>query len=194
MPLRLYRDLGSLTKIPRRTTNVLLWMEYLATKRKLRVVTRTAKNLETYLNHRVELSPFDPQQETLKSWINDLIRLSNKFSANINIMPSSINTLIPPMCPSESTIRRTYKPRHPGIEFRGLGIKYWNDCLGRIEYPHLTVAVAYGNRYSAVATSDGTNIALSLGCNTEKGLCANGLMVWCSALTANFWPPAVDGN
>ncbi|KAK2744313.1 hypothetical protein FQN55_006827 [Onygenales sp. PD_40] len=138
--------------------NVLLWVEYLATKKSLRPISQTAKNLQAYLRRRIKyLPPFCSQARTLESWINDLIRLSAKFGANLSLSPSSIHTLIPAMCPTESVVSETYGPRHRGLSIRGLNNGTWDDCLVRIDYTtHQIVAVAQGDRYSAVAASDGT--------------------------------------
>ncbi|OCK74785.1 hypothetical protein K432DRAFT_429827 [Lepidopterella palustris CBS 459.81] len=138
-------------------SNILSWIEYLARKRNLRSITRTAKNLRVYLMRRVNyLSPFSPQKESLEAWINDLIRLSAKFGTSLNISPSSIHTLIPEMCPPDSIIARTYASRQPALLIKGLIDRTWDNCLARIDYPaHQTCAVAHGEQYSAVAISDG---------------------------------------
>ena len=139
-------------------SNVLSWIEYLARTGKLHHVTRTAKNLRAYLTRRVKyLAPLSPQKDTLENWINDLIRLSAKFRTSLTISPSSIYTLIPVMCPSDSIISKTYTSRQRGLLIAGLTDKTWDDCLARNDYPvHQTSALAYGDRYSAVAVSDGT--------------------------------------
>ncbi|KAL9633201.1 MAG: hypothetical protein Q9164_004842 [Protoblastenia rupestris] len=136
-------------------SNVLPWIEYLARMGKLYNITRTAKNLRAYLKRRVKyLAPFSP---LLENWINDLIRLSAKFRTSLTISPSSIHILIPAMCPSDSIVSKTYASRQRGFLIKGLTDKTWDDCLARIDYPaQQTSAVAYGDRYSAVAVSDGT--------------------------------------
>jgi WD40 repeat protein len=138
---------------------VLIWIEYLAKKRKLRSVTRTAKNLKAYLRRRVKyLSPISPQKPSMEFWISDLLRLTAKFGANLNISPSSIQELIPAMCPSESLIFKSYASRssQTGYSIKGATDKSWDDCLARVDYPaQQTSAIACGDKYSAVALSNG---------------------------------------
>ena len=138
--------------------NLLSWIEYLARNGKLHHITRTAKNLQTYLRRRVKyLSPLSPQKAKLETWINDLIRLSAKFGANLDISPSSIHEIISAMCPQDSLVSKTYSHRQPGLRIKGLTDKVWDDCLIRIDFPaHQTSAVAHGEQYAAVALSDGT--------------------------------------
>ncbi|KFX96457.1 hypothetical protein V490_03341 [Pseudogymnoascus sp. VKM F-3557] len=138
--------------------NLLLWIEYLAQNEKLHHITRTAKNLQTYLRRRVKyLSPLSPQKVKLETWINDLIRLSAKFGANLSISPSSIHEIIPAMCPQDSLVSKIYSYRQAGLRIKGLTDRAWDDCLIRIDYPaDQTSAVAYGEQYAAVALSNGT--------------------------------------
>jgi WD40 repeat protein len=137
-------------------SNILWWIEYLARKRNLHPVTRTAKNLRVYLRRCAEHLPPLCQKESLETWINDLIRLSTKFGTNLSISPSSIHALIPPMCPPDSIFSKTYASRKPGLLIKGLKDKNWDDCLTRIDYPaYQIIAVAHGDRYSAVAMSAG---------------------------------------
>ncbi|PGH18076.1 hypothetical protein AJ79_00703 [Helicocarpus griseus UAMH5409] len=138
--------------------NALLWIERLARRKDLRPISRTAKNLQAYLRCRIKyLPPFCSQIANLESWINDLTRLGVKFGANLSISPSSIHTLIPAMCPTESVISQVYGTRIRGLVIRGLNYRTWDDCLARIDYnTQQIVAVAQGDRYSAVAASDGT--------------------------------------
>lgn len=138
--------------------NLLSWIEYLARHGKLNHITRTATNLQTYLRRRVKhLSPLSPQKAKLETWINDLIRLSAKFGANLEISPSSIHEIISAMCPQDSLVSKIYSYRQPGLRIKGPIDKVWDDCLIRIDYPaHQTSAVAHGEQYAAVAVSDGT--------------------------------------
>lgn len=139
-------------------SNLLSWIEYLARNGKLHHITRTAKNLQTYLRRRVKyLSPLSPQKAKLETWINDLIRLSAKFGANLDISPSSIHDIISAMCPRDSLVSKTYSYRQPGLRIQGLVDKVWDDCLIRIDFPaHQTSAVAHGDQYAAVSLSDGS--------------------------------------
>lgn len=139
--------------------NLLVWIEYLARKRSMHSVTRTAQNLRSYFRRRVKyLSPISPQRASMESWIYDLCRLSAKFGTSLTLSPSSIHHLIPSMCPSDSLISkyRSASPLHTGFTMKGIVDSSWDDCLARIDYPSLqTSAVACGDQYSAVALTNG---------------------------------------
>ncbi|KAH8589976.1 hypothetical protein B0O99DRAFT_315745 [Bisporella sp. PMI_857] len=137
---------------------VLAWVEYSARKGGLGIILRTAKNLQVYLKRRVKyLSPLDQDKETLAMCINDLAKLSAKFGTFLMTSPSSIHTLIPAMCPSESKISKAFESSHIGLVLRGHKDESWDDCLLRIDYPtSQTSALAFGDRYSGVGMADGT--------------------------------------
>ena len=140
--------------------NVLIWIEYLADKRRLRSITRTATNLQAYFRRRIKyLSPISPQKDRMGAWIHDLIRLNAKFGMNLNVSPASIRNLIPAMCPFDSLISKVYASRspHTSLSIKGMTDRSWDDCLARVDYPaQQTSAIACGDQYSAVALSNGT--------------------------------------
>lgn len=148
--------------------NVLTWIEYLARTGRLRYLTRTAKNLKSYLLRRLELiEPYSKEKKVLEAWAHDLIRLDAKFRTVLVVYPSAINTVIPALCPSESMISKTYSSRSRGIIVKGLTERTWDECLVCIEYPNeQPSAVAHGHGYFAVAVWDGT-IFLYLRDSTE---------------------------
>ncbi|KFZ12022.1 hypothetical protein V501_04420 [Pseudogymnoascus sp. VKM F-4519 (FW-2642)] len=157
-------------------SNLLLWIEHLAEKRKLGHITQTAHNLQAYLQRRIKcLPPLSPPTERLEVWITDLIRLSAKFGPNIDISPSSIRDIIPKMCPVESLISKTYRSTQPGLCIKGELDDIWDDCLVRIHYPtHTTTAVAYGEHHIAVSASDGTIFLYDKESNYEKYMVDHG--------------------
>ncbi|KAK2758996.1 hypothetical protein FQN54_003094 [Arachnomyces sp. PD_36] len=138
--------------------NALAWIEYLAQTGRLQHLTRTAKNLKSYLVRRLKhIQPFSNEEESLEAWIQDLIRLNAKFRTALTSCPSAIHHVVPALCPSESVISRAYASRPRGIIVKGLTETSWDECLVRIEYPNMrTSAVAHGDRYLAVAVSNGT--------------------------------------
>ncbi|KAF2232191.1 hypothetical protein EV356DRAFT_489005 [Viridothelium virens] len=138
--------------------SVLSWIEHLARSGRIYNITRTASNLRAYLTRRAKhLAPFSAEKESMEAWINDLIRLSARFRACLMTSPASIHTLIPALCPVESVISRTFASRQRGLIMDGLLDQTWPDCLGRIDYLNqYASAVSHGERYSAVAVSNGT--------------------------------------
>ncbi|KAL9046744.1 MAG: hypothetical protein Q9214_000500 [Letrouitia sp. 1 TL-2023] len=139
-------------------TKIPTWIEYLAGRAKLYHVTRTAKNLQLYLKRRLKsMSPLSADKDLLESWIKDLRKVSAKFRANLSLSPSSIHNLIPSLCPLDSMISKIYSPGQRGFLVMGLKEKSWDDCLTRIDYQdEQSCAVALGDRYLAVAISNGS--------------------------------------
>jgi hypothetical protein len=73
-------------------SNVLAWVEYIArTKKNLHHLTRTAKNLQTYLNRRAKHTmPLGDTYRYVNQWATDLVRLVAKFGRNLLECPDSI--------------------------------------------------------------------------------------------------------
>lgn len=138
-------------------TKIPVWIEYLASKAKLYHVIRTAKNLQSYLKRRLKKSsPLSSGEDTLESWTKDLVKINAKFRAHLSLSPPAIHNLIPALCPQKSLIFKKYSPRHRGFLVEGLKKLHWDDCLATIDFPGKeTCAVTLGNRYLAIAISDG---------------------------------------
>jgi WD40 repeat protein len=140
--------------------NLLVWIEFLAKKGRVRSVTRTAQNLQVYFRRRLKyLSPISPQKGAMEAWICDIFKLNAKFGTSLALSPSSIRHLIPSMCPSESMVAKYLNPlsQDTGFNIKGLIDRAWDDCLARIDYIDYQVsAIACGEQYSAVALSDGS--------------------------------------
>ncbi|KAH8879232.1 hypothetical protein GQ53DRAFT_800306 [Thozetella sp. PMI_491] len=139
--------------------NVLSWVEHIAKSQDLNDITRTAINLRRYLSRRAKyVPPTDPSIHLIDSWVTDLIRVAAKFRPQLLACPSSIHYLIPPLCPSDSVIARTYAkdPRPAALIVEGLPRGIWDDCLIRIDFEHgQTTAVTYGDSLFAVGLSTG---------------------------------------
>lgn len=138
-------------------TKLPTWIEYLASKEKIYNVIRTAKNLQSYLKRRIKrVSPLSSGIGKLEAWINDLVKVNAKFRVHLTLSPSAIHHLIPPLCPLDSMISKTYTSRHRGFFVEGLKEMHWDDCLATIDTgDKQTCAVAFGDRYLAIAVSHG---------------------------------------
>src|SRR5277367_6380345 len=80
-----------------------------------------------------------------------MIASSVKFRIHLLASPSSIHSLIPPFCPSDSIIAKTYSTRRRGLLVRGLIAQSWDDCLSRIDFSNAqTSGIAHGERFFAV--------------------------------------------
>ncbi|RYP35688.1 hypothetical protein DL767_003709 [Monosporascus sp. MG133] len=140
------------------SANVLSWIEEIAKRNELSIITRTAMNLRGYLGRRTKyVSPTDPSIYVVDSWITDLIRVAAKFRSHLLACPSSIHCLIPPLCPSDSIIARTFaKDTRSTLIVKGAPKGNWDDCLLRIDFrTGQTTAVHHGDKYLAVGLSTG---------------------------------------
>jgi len=138
-------------------TKIPTWIEYLASEAKIYHITRTAKNLQSYLKRRVKrMSPLASGKDTLGSWIKDLVKVNAKFRAHLSLSPPAIHNLIPALCPLDSMMSKKYSPRHRGFLVEGLKEMNWDDCLAMVDFlDKQTCALAFGDRYLAVAVSHG---------------------------------------
>jgi WD40 repeat protein len=139
--------------------NTSIWIESLAKMGNLRPIPRTAKNLQGYMKRRLKYtSILDTTRDDLEMWSTDLLRLHGKFGSHLQLSPSSIHSIIPAMCPSDSNLAVKNTSRLPQSRLRIKGVieQSWNDCLIQIDYPaRQTGALAHGDRHVAVALSDG---------------------------------------
>jgi hypothetical protein len=139
--------------------NVLSWIEHIAKSNDLSDITLTAVNLRGYLGRRMKyVPPTDPSVHLVDCWITDLIRVAAKFRSQLLVCPSSIHCLIPPLCPSDSIISRTFTKdaRSSALIVKGLPTGTWDDCLIRIDFQKgQTTAVSHGDRFFAVGLSTG---------------------------------------
>ncbi|KAM7204974.1 hypothetical protein V8F33_001215 [Rhypophila sp. PSN 637] len=146
-----------------RTTTVLEWIDKVAGNKDLTAIPRTAMNLRAYLGRRTRYAPpADPSIQMVDKWITDLIRVAAKFRAQLLTCPSSIHCLIPPLCPTDSPISRTFGQdsrllsRLSTLRVQGLPSSSWDDCLIRIDFRKgQTTTVSHGDRFFAVGLSNG---------------------------------------
>ena len=138
-------------------SNVLLWIEYIAKTGDLYYITRTAMNMTAFLERRSKyFPPIGQQFQTVEAWSMDLIRVSAKFRTILLTSPSSIHWLIPPMCPPESIIARSFASPHRGITVHGLLATSWDDCLSQIDYnSSQATAIDHGDNLFAVGLTTG---------------------------------------
>ncbi|KAI1084843.1 hypothetical protein F5B20DRAFT_223057 [Whalleya microplaca] len=112
-------------------SNVLSWLEYLATLSDLETILQFAQVLKTFLRRksRVDLLLGD-EVVIIDTWATDLVKLVSKFGTQLLMHPESILQLIPPFCPSDSGLFSQFG-RTPGavISVLGLSKTTWDDCL-----------------------------------------------------------------
>ncbi|KKP01908.1 hypothetical protein THAR02_05984 [Trichoderma harzianum] len=140
-------------------TNVLSWIEYVAKGGNIGRITRAAMNLRGYLGRRAKyVPPTDLSVSIVEGWVTDLIRVAAKFQSQLLTLPRSIYRLIPPLCPSESMISRTFSKdlRSATFVVKGLPAGTWDDCLSRLDFQKgQATAVCHGDGFFAVGLSNG---------------------------------------
>lgn len=146
--------------------NILSWIEYLAKSSRLTDLALAAMNLRAYYRRRLQyVGTKDQPIRLIDGWATDLVRMTAKFRTQLLTCPSSIHHLIPPLCPSESTISRTFSANKNNIMsstgarklvVKGLTSESWDDCLARIDFHQgQPTAMAYGDRHFAIGLSTG---------------------------------------
>ncbi|CAG8902274.1 unnamed protein product [Penicillium egyptiacum] len=138
-------------------SNVLTWIETIAESRDLNHLIRASKHLKTYANAcAVERSPLDPRIQSIRQWSTDLARIPAMFANALMVSPSAIYSLIPPFCPTDSTVFNTGGSGRR-LEVLGAPNKQWDDRLLCIDFRQgQPRALRYGDEFLAVGLSSGT--------------------------------------
>lgn len=138
-------------------TNVLTWVELIAQGGNLYPLTQTAKNFRVFLERRAKYrSPLGQAVHTVDAWSNDLIHLVAAYGKSLLSSPASIHSLIPPTCPLESMLYKTFGNLQPCLKVVGLSETDWDDRLATITFRQQRVtAIACQNTRFAVGLPDG---------------------------------------
>lgn len=148
-------------------SNILSWIEFIATSGDLGPITRAAMNVREYLARRAKyVPPTDLSISIVAGWVTDLIRVAAKFQAQLLTNPHSIHRLIPPLCPSDSMISRSFWKdlRTATMTVKGLPAGTWDDCLSRIDFQRgQTTAVSHSYTSFAVGLSTGEILLYNAG-------------------------------
>ena len=136
-------------------TNILVWIERMASEDKLDCLIRTAKHFKAYQASRAKYVA--PLQDEIGAWAADLPRLVTEFGRNLSKHPTSIHELVPPLCPRSSGIYRQFGTANAGIQLRGLSNPDWDDRISCYFYRGRTTGcIACHDQWYAVGLSDGT--------------------------------------
>jgi WD40 repeat protein len=116
----------------------LVWINAVALLKDMRTLARAAQHLRLYVERRRRkitqeslISLVDSQNEDLKLWSKDLLRLVGRFANNLTQSPQSIYKYVIPFCPRNSILHRTYGYMNTLSVF-GLSSDTWDDCLARL--------------------------------------------------------------
>ncbi|KAL3427212.1 hypothetical protein PVAG01_00721 [Phlyctema vagabunda] len=128
-------------------TNILTWIEIIARTGSLLPLTRTAKNLISYLERRAKYrSPLGKTFQDVNAWTIDLIRVVPAFGNSLLSSPMAIHFLIPPVCPPASMLYDNFGTYPRCMKVVGVSEKDWGDRLSCIMFP--------GTKPTAMACSD----------------------------------------
>jgi pimeloyl-ACP methyl ester carboxylesterase len=148
-------------------SNILSWIEHVAKSGDLTPITRAAMNIREYLARRAKyVPPTDLSISIVTGWVTDLIRVAAKFHSQLLTYPNSIYRLIPPLCPSDSMISRTFSRDLRAATFivKGLPVGTWDDCLSRIDFQKgQATTVSHGDTFFAVGLSTGKIFLYNVG-------------------------------
>lgn len=104
----------------------------------------------------------DQSVQLVDAWATDIIRVGARFGDQLLACPSSIHSLVPPLCPPDSVVSRTYHTdvqslsSSPQLIVKGCRQESWDDCLVRINFsPDNTTAVCHGDRFLAIGFETG---------------------------------------
>ncbi len=138
-------------------TNVMTWIEIVASQRSLAPIIATARNVKSYLEKRSKyMAPLDQKVRDLKTWANDLSYLVTSFGKPLLESPHSIHFIIPPVCPSTSMIYRASSQGAGRFRMHGLEQKEWDDRVACLAQPGMSaLAVTSRNEKFALGFSDG---------------------------------------
>ncbi|TVY68623.1 Vegetative incompatibility protein HET-E-1, partial [Lachnellula suecica] len=139
------------------SSNVLVWIEYIAQHSDLNLLIQAGKVFKNYLQRRSShVSPLGKDVALIDTWSTDLLRLVTKFGKKLSSSPSAIFNLIPPFCPPETCFRKQFGSSARGIGVFGLSATSWDDCLSTIVDPQEQfLALACSKTKFAIGTSSG---------------------------------------
>lgn len=137
--------------------NCLVWIEVIAANQDLTPIIRTAKNIKSYLDRRRKYEPLMGLEVTnVSEWTDDLIHLVAQFGNTLLASPQAIHNLIPPICPRQSMIFKTFKSHSRGLQVIRPSQINWDDRLCCIVIPEAQIysVISRDNRF-ALGTSNG---------------------------------------
>jgi len=137
-------------------SNVLTWIERMASIGNLSNLQVTAQRLKTYLGRRAKYqSPVSAEIQTVTAWAADIYHILAAFYSSLLTSPSSIFFLIPHFCPPKSIIRQLFAKPTKRLRITGPIEEDWNDRLGCYMFPEEASAVACCARLLAVGLASG---------------------------------------
>lgn len=146
---------------------VLIWIEFLAVSKQLRLLVQASRNLLRYCakqEARESGGPLDGSSERLssrslfRSWAVDFVNIVGKFGKLLQWDSKSIYKLIPPFCPRSSSIYQQFgKSEARNLAVSGLSTTDWDDSLARLStgFGTYTASIVAAGAQVAILTSPG---------------------------------------
>lgn len=134
-------------------TNILAWIEIVASAGNLSILTSVANSMNSYLQRHIRTSsPLGEFVHLTQNWAIDLHRIVAGLGPSLLAYPSAIYWLIPPFCPKSSAIATAIMASNFNrMSVRGLKDEGWNDRLACIDsHDKLVSAVACADTVFAV--------------------------------------------
>ncbi|CRK18321.1 hypothetical protein BN1723_002463 [Verticillium longisporum] len=115
------------------SSNVLAWIEYLASQSRLGRLLQAGKTISRLLkqNDLTSITGLSKDTKTLEGWETDLVRLVSKFGRQLRARPSAIRSQIPPLCPDDSVIHQQFASTRD-LHVVGTSNTTWDDCASVI--------------------------------------------------------------
>ncbi|KAJ3493169.1 hypothetical protein NLG97_g4905 [Lecanicillium saksenae] len=138
-------------------SNVLTWIEAVASKMDLKQLIRSSNHLRTYANAcAIEHSPVNKRVQDLQQWPRDLARVTAMFSPALVSVPSAIHSIVPPLCPQNSQLHKTSGGSRR-LKVLGRVNEQWDDRLLGINFHRgQPSSMCYGEDFLAVGLTTGT--------------------------------------
>lgn len=137
-------------------SNILTWIDRIASTGQLAPLQHTAHRLKTYLTRRAKYqSPLSVETRMVSSWALDIYHVAAAFQANLLTSPKSIYSIIPHLCPPKSAIWELFAKPSKRLHIKGPVEEYWSDRLACFLFPEDASSVACGSRLLAVGLSNG---------------------------------------
>ncbi|KAK8009239.1 hypothetical protein PG991_011790, partial [Apiospora marii] len=148
------------------STNILSWIDAVCQMGQLRVLTTTAKNLNSFRDtkrkadaDKAPTAQGAEEMEIVSAWANELIRVVGKFGHHLLQHPSAIYTLVPSFCPQESVMGQQFGSNSKAnLSVTGLRNTSWDDCLASFSVGHecQPTMICCAESYFAIHTQDDT--------------------------------------
>ncbi|KAL9607802.1 MAG: hypothetical protein Q9167_007320 [Letrouitia subvulpina] len=150
--------------------SVLTWIQFLASTNQLRTLVLTSTQISNFALKQKEHQAL--QRQHLKAWATDLVKILDKFGANLVKNSESIYKLIPPFCPDESMIYQQFgKKEKKALQITGKLLSTWDDSLTRLSFGsniHVTSIRAAGGRIAVMSPAGSVIIYFASTCEESQ--------------------------